>query len=240
VLDVQRKESPQPREPVARASALHPQTAAAWARAIATKRPIPDDSDPDGFIRAHGPRALAALCGITFPIPDFVATLFDAWAAAHPEEAAFRLAWSARCDAVAAVRFRQREATGESMRDLAVLDEMSARAERDRHASELARIAAERARLVGEQQGGASPERRASAWLATVDAGSSKEAAYAALVVVRGFGLGERNGRAMLEAEYVPRFYRKVQRIELDGWVRRAMHAQKPWGWKLTEERRSR
>lgn len=156
-----------------------------------------------------------------------------------PPASRFALEWPARCDAAALVRLRQRCASGDAERDLAVLDEMAARADRERLREQNERIAAERARLVGEHGGrGPTPERRASAWLEKADANSSYDASQAVLGVVRGFALGDRDGRALIELEYAPRFYRKFMRGELDGWVRRAMHANKPWGWKLTEARR--
>jgi hypothetical protein len=199
---------------------------------------LPDGHDPDSFIRAHGPNALAALLGIEFPIPDPIGDAFDAWAAAHPEEAAFRLAWPARCDAAAAVRFRQREAAGESMRDLAVLDEMRARAERDRHAAELARIAAERARLVGKQTDAGDVTARASSYLAAMGA-ESGGAWKAALALVRGFALDEGAALGLLATEYAPRYHRALPRAELIGMVRRASRATRTgYGWLLEERTR--
>jgi hypothetical protein len=177
---------------------LHPQTHAAWARAIR----------PSGHVdfRPYDHKARAAW--------KYERT-WDAIEAAYARREGTALWWE--------------EGTAEAAK------QQRAEAERARQEAALAEV---RARLAVRGRG-ASAEQRASAWLACADAGSSKEAAYAVLVVVRGFGLGERDGRTMIEAEYVPRFYRKIQRVELDGWVRRAMTAQKPWGWKLTEERRA-
>lgn len=202
----------------ARASALHPRTVAAWARAI-------------------------ALRGV-YLLPDTIGAAFDAWAAAHPRAAAWRLAWPERCDRAAmgswlalpvAERARRNAESEQYWREYDARREQEAAARRK---AELSRIEAERARLRGEGRDTGDPERRASAFLAAFQDVGANGLWLAALHAVRGFALGEA-AIGPLELEYLPRYHRKVPRGELVAVVRRALRSGRmEWGCKLTEDRR--
>jgi hypothetical protein len=212
---------------------LHPQTHAAWARTIlfgraAVLRAISasyfrEGMDPDTYVRRYGVAALELL-GIRVDVRPYdhkaraaakYERTWNAIEAAYARREGTALWWEEWIAEVA----RQRRAEAERARQEAALAEL-------------------RARLAVRGRG-ASAEQRASAWLSYRDANSSYAAWQAVLGVVRGFALGPQDGRVMIQVEYEPRFYRKFAAGELDGWVKRAMRANKPWGWLLTEERRT-
>ena len=167
-----------------------------------------------------------------------IGAVFDAWAAAYPEEAAYRLAWAERCDGAELSAIRARCASGEAAANLEALYAQRRRAEAAR--------AAEQLRAIESVRDGRDPAdvlSRASLYLAHAEGGTSgsgrnPQAWSVVLRVTRGFALSEGQAFDLLASEYAPRCKPALPRIELAGMVRRAIRGTRPpWGYLL--ERKS-
>lgn len=225
-------------------------------------RALPPGYDPDSYIREHGVAAFCALVGIPPPAPasrhsrvpgdaQHVRQVHERGASNRdiarppvdvPVTPVLASAHGLRCQCYDCAWDRigdyadRREGSAawyaEGYADAWKARERAREEERRRRA-----LADLRQRLAREHRG-ATPEARASAWLAYRSGDSSSAAFRAAVGLVRGFGLGVDRAFAMLESEYAPRFHRKLPRRELIGMVRRAERASMPWGKLLEEERR--
>lgn len=160
--------------------------------------------DPDSYLRAHGLETFCRLVDV--PIPPFV----------HPKRRRYDRVW----DAIE-LDYARREYTA-LWREEGLADVVKAQRE---HAEDARR--AEVARSIRERlaAGGCGDiVSRASAYLATID-GGPKGLVRAAFLLSQGWALDAEQVTAMLRAEYVPRYHRKVPDGELTGIVRRAQRA---------------